>query len=97
MGNPYFKSALFWDRVQKKGGSERVLREKKINRVARSGAGWDPIALLAKGHIGITIYWNVHSRLNLESGTSFRAIHKVGKLRVPERERGAARNGCHAS
>ena len=39
----------FWDRVQNK----RVLKvsfEKKINRVARSGAGWDPIALLAKGH-----------------------------------------------
>ena len=36
----------FWDRVQKK----RVLKmffEKKCNRVARSGAGWDPIALLA--------------------------------------------------
>ena len=43
----------FWDRVQKK----RVLKMffgKKINRVARSGAGRDPIALLAKEHIGIT-------------------------------------------
>ena len=41
----------FWDRVQKK----RVLKmffEKKFNRVARSGAGRDPIALLAKEHIG---------------------------------------------
>ena len=45
----------FWDRVQKK----RVLKmffEKKCNRVARSGAAWDPIALLAKEHIGITSY-----------------------------------------
>ena len=45
----------FWDRVQKK----RVLKMffgKKINRVARSGAGQDPIALLAKEHIGITRY-----------------------------------------
>ena len=42
----------FWDRVQKKRVLE-VSFEKKLNRVARSGAGWDPIALLAKGHIGI--------------------------------------------
>ena len=68
MGNP-LKSALLGPGVEKKEGSEGVL-QKEINRVARSGAGWDPIALLAKGHIGITIYWNVHSRLNLESGTS---------------------------
>jgi len=52
--------------VQKK----RVLKvsfEKKCNRVAEGGALWDPIALLAKGHIGITSYYNVHSRLNLET------------------------------
>ena len=46
---------LFWDRMQK----NMVLKmsfEKKSNRVASGGAAWDPITLLAKGHIGITRY-----------------------------------------
>ena len=45
----------FWDRVQK----NRVLSgfiQKKMDRVARSGAGWDPIALPACEPIGITSY-----------------------------------------
>ena len=45
----------FWDRMQK----NMVLKmsvEKKCNRVASGGAAWDPITLLAKGHIGITRY-----------------------------------------
>ena len=61
----------FWDRVQKK----KVLKmffEKNCNRVARSGAAWDPIALLAKEHIGITRYWHVHPHINLEAGLTLR-------------------------
>ena len=43
----------FWDRMQKNMVLKMFFEK---NRVARSGAGWDPIALLAKEHIGITRY-----------------------------------------
>ena len=55
----------FWDRVQK----NRVLKryfEKKINRVARSGAGRDPIAFPAKVPIGITSFCEARFGPNLE-------------------------------
>eukprot|EP00964_Phaeocystis_antarctica_P059114 scaffold35095_cov70-Phaeocystis_antarctica.AAC.1 len=63
--------------------------EKKCNRVARSGAAWDPIALLAKEHIGIT------------TGRTHRRKKSAGaQMLLPERGRAtarAARNGRHAS
>ena len=65
--------------------------EKKCNRVAEGGALWDPIALLAKGHIGITSYYNVHSRLNLETR------HPEAKRRRVLLFQSAASNGRRTS
>ena len=88
----------FWDRVPKNRFLKRYF-EKKMNKVARSGAGWDPIALLAKVPIGITSYWRVHSRPNLELAT-VPGKKKVGRNALPQRGEAtarAARNGRHAS
>ena len=90
----------FWDPVQKK----RVLKvsfDFFLNRVARSGAGWSPIALLAKGHIGITSYEVCMARPNLELATRRLARKKSRAEQNALRKRGratarAARNGRHA-
>jgi hypothetical protein len=44
--------------------------------VAWGGARWDPIALLAREHIGITRYGKCIVGLNLEAGLSFTATEK---------------------
>ena len=47
-----------------------------FHRVAWGGARWDPIALLAREHIGITRYGKCIVGLNREAGLSFTATEK---------------------
>ena len=74
----------FWDRMQK----NRVLKmffDFFLNRVAEGGAAWDPIALLAKEHIGITSSSSHRFTQNLAYLRGFRNFGLRGLQRKTQR------------